>query len=437
MSFHCAAFAFVSFAVRAFAGCTDGGNGGCGPPVGDKWDRWDMAGSTYAYCWYGCVLDWLFNNTKPLGLPEYGGVVAVDHYWTHQGMPCVDGKPQEFVKQDALTLKWKAQFPTMRMLQYRILSAVNYDMVIQDKINTDPWSVIRWRHKAGKADEPGDNSICWNGKSPCFNSPRRINHPANKCSFHISAAAYNWTHPNLASWFVEKVVAPSLVHADGIWLDGIGPDNGAWMCSGVCCGYDKDNSPLVQSEIDAHCQAQAAATTQAQQYLIQNGGWEAMRCFDYKSGAELPNAKDSPAACAQKLEKWAAFGANHSNYNFIVAYGDRTAGRDGYDDSTVGSTVAAFMLIRGQHWLFSIGPNGGSLGKSYPPYDQDPGSLKAATAKILLSDYGRPQGGMTAVSGKQGVYQRVYEKATVTLDCATFQGTFVEHEDAHSAAYII
>jgi len=80
----------------ARAGCTDGGRGGCGPPIGDKWDRWDMAGSTYTYCFHGCVVDWLYNNTGALDLPSYGGVVGVDHYWTHQGMPCVDGRPQEF-----------------------------------------------------------------------------------------------------------------------------------------------------------------------------------------------------------------------------------------------------------------------------------------------------------------------------------------------------
>lgn len=41
-----------------------------------------------------------YNNTKPLGLGTYGGVVGVDHYWTHQGMPCLNGEPQEFNKQD-------------------------------------------------------------------------------------------------------------------------------------------------------------------------------------------------------------------------------------------------------------------------------------------------------------------------------------------------
>ncbi len=107
------------------------------------------------------------------------------------------------------------------------------------------------------------------------------------------------------------------------------------------------------------------------------------------------------------------FGANHSNYNFVVAYGSRTGGRDGYNDTNVEATVAAFMLMRGQHWLFSIGPNGGGGGKSYPPYDNDPGTLTPATAKILLSDYGAPKGSMTAVTGKEGVFQREYAKATI------------------------
>eukprot|EP01045_Picozoa_sp_COSAG04_P022747 COSAG04_NODE_2615_length_3851_cov_1.872601_4_plen_371_part_00 len=335
------------------------------------------------------------NNTTPLGLNKYAGVVGVDHYWTHQGMPCVGGKPQEFVKQDALTLKWKALFPDMKMLQYRILSAVNYDMVVQDKITSDPDAVVRWKHAPGSTAAPngscpsgfagtcGAGDVCWNGKSGCFNDPHRINNKANKCSFPISAAAYNWSNPSLADWFLNDVVKPTLVHADGIWLDGIGPDNGGYMCGGVCCGFGESNSPLLQSEIDSHCKGQADATTKVQKYLIANGGWEAQKCFDYKGGSELPTQKDSPAQCAQKMTKWAAFGADHSNYNFVVAYGSRTGGRDGYNDSNVEATVAAFMLIRGQHWLFSIGPNGGSGGKSYPPYDQDSGTLTPATAKIL------------------------------------------------------
>ena len=77
-----------------------------------------MAASTYTYCYHGCVVDWLFNNTEHLGLNTYAGVVGVDHYWTHQGMPCNgSGKPEEFAKQDTLALKWKSKFPNIRMLQ--------------------------------------------------------------------------------------------------------------------------------------------------------------------------------------------------------------------------------------------------------------------------------------------------------------------------------
>ena len=37
--------AWCAAAVKA--GCTDGGSGGCGVPVGEKWDQWSMRASTY------------------------------------------------------------------------------------------------------------------------------------------------------------------------------------------------------------------------------------------------------------------------------------------------------------------------------------------------------------------------------------------------------
>ena len=223
------------------------------------------------------------------------------------------------------------------------------------------------------------------------------------------------------------MVAPALTHADGIWLDGVGPDNGAYMCSGSHPPYGAKNSPLVQSEIDAHRKAQTDTTTELEKYLVQNGGWVGGggKCFDYKGISDLPTQMDGPTDCAAKLVRMAAYGANHSNYNLMVAYGSRTGGRQDYNDSNIASTVAAFMLMRGQHWLFSIGTNGGKKSASYPPYDQDPGSLTPATAKILTSDHGAPKGGMTAVAGKTGVFQRVYEKAIIALDCSDFSSSFL------------
>eukprot|EP01063_Lacrimia_lanifica_P007479 TRINITY_DN14786_c0_g1_i1.p1 TRINITY_DN14786_c0_g1~~TRINITY_DN14786_c0_g1_i1.p1 ORF type:complete len:431 (+),score=45.98 TRINITY_DN14786_c0_g1_i1:105-1397(+) len=408
------------------AGCPGGGNAGCGPPRGERWDTWSMRASTYTYCYKGCVVDWLYEHTAALGLGEYAGVAGVDHYWTHQGLPCAEGVPQEFAMQDALALKWKGRFPQMRFLQYRILSAVPSDAVVHRKITSDPDAAVRWRHLPG-SDRPGNGSVCYNYLSSCFNDPKRMNDPLNECPFEIRAAAYNWSNPAMPEWYLNAVVKPAMVHADGIWLDGIGPDNGAWMCSAAWGPYGPDNSPLNQKEIDAHCAGQTAAATAAQQWLIANGGWEAMQCFDFLGPDVLPTADDDPAQCAAKLEKMAAFGADHKNYNHVVSYGSRTGGRAGYNDTTAAGTVAAFLLVRGQHWLFSIAPTGGRVPPT-PRTPHDAGTLLPETARLLLSDYGRPTTPMERVPGAPGRYQRRFEKATVALDCSHWHPTFDEHD---------
>jgi hypothetical protein len=81
----------------------------------------------------------------------------------------------------------------------------------------------------------------------------------------------------------------------------------------------------------------------------------------------------------------------------------------GYDESNVEGTVAAFMIMRGQHWFLST-----TNGNSKQP----------ATARLLTSDYGRPKGFVTPVQGKTNVFQRVYEKAIATFDCNNFKGSF-------------
>ena len=57
---------------------------GCGLP---RWEsQWSMAGSLYAYCIGQCAINWLANHTEH---GRFAGVVGFDHYWTHQGMPCL------------------------------------------------------------------------------------------------------------------------------------------------------------------------------------------------------------------------------------------------------------------------------------------------------------------------------------------------------------
>ena len=205
-------------------------------------------------------------------------------------MPCVDGKPREFAAQDELSIYWKSIFPTLRFMTYRILAAVPYDMSIQNKIVSDPDYFVRWQHQPGSS-APGNGSIY---VSACFNDPHRINDPKHNCSFPIRAAAYDFANEKVQKWFVDEVIAPALTHADGVWLDGIGPDNGAYMCGGVCCGFGASNSPHNQQEIDAHCDGMRAATTAAQQYLVAHGGHELMKCTTFLGSKQLPTAKDSP-----------------------------------------------------------------------------------------------------------------------------------------------
>ena len=63
-----------SWPTMATTGTTTAlGKPGCSAPVGEKWDRWDMAGSTYNYCYAGCHMDWMLNNSDTLNLSAYAG----------------------------------------------------------------------------------------------------------------------------------------------------------------------------------------------------------------------------------------------------------------------------------------------------------------------------------------------------------------------------
>ena len=173
--------------------------------------------------------------------------------------------------QDALATKWKQEFPGgLRFLSYRITSAVPYDAVIHSKMLSNPEFFLRWEHEPGST-KPGNGSVCQNYLSPCFNDPHRINAPAHGYSFEIRAASYNWHDPRVGEWYLANVLYSSLAHCDGIWLDGNGFDNGAWMCSGFCCGFNASNSPQNQTAIDAFKAAQTAIATRGRTHVIANG----------------------------------------------------------------------------------------------------------------------------------------------------------------------
>jgi len=95
------------------------------------------------------------------------------------------------------------------------------------------------------------------------------------------------------------------------------------------------------------------------------------------------------------------------------------------------------MIVRGQHWLFSIGESQPCNPRHYhvtgrchsdgcgQPCNASNNRMNAETAQLLVMDHGKPLGLAEPVGGEPHVFQRRYERATVTLDCATFTGRFV------------
>lgn len=178
-----------------------------GPPAWPP--HWSMASSLYTYCFGSCPLQYLaLPNVTALG--NFSGLVGVDHYFTQQGMPCIDGIPQEFAHQDAFAVATKTTFPGSRVLEYRILDAVPYAAIVHDLEVAHPEYFVRWTHA------PNDNgTIC---EMPPEHSTTGFN-----CSWPIRAAAYDWTQDVVRAWFLANIIAPTLHVADGSWTDGDGP----------------------------------------------------------------------------------------------------------------------------------------------------------------------------------------------------------------------
>ena len=125
-----------------------GSTEGCSLP---QWKpRWSMSESTYGYCYRRCPLDALHHASNSsstdssAGTSVWGGLVGVDHYWTNQGLPCVNGLPSEYAQQDAFAAATKAQFPAAKVLQYRIVTAEMYDPIVHDLMLAHPEYFVRW-----------------------------------------------------------------------------------------------------------------------------------------------------------------------------------------------------------------------------------------------------------------------------------------------------
>jgi len=243
-------------------------------------------------------------------------------------MPCVGGVPQEFAAQDAFAVATKAWSPRARVLLYRITDAVPYDAVVHDAIVAHPEWFVRWTN----------GTVCQMPKTETGTG-----RPGDNCAWPIIASAYDYANPAVRAWYVENIIAPVMAHADGVWLDGDGPDNGAWMCSGQCCEVPAPYPATTDAEVAAYCAGEQLVGVAVHEYLQAHGGFD-YNCFTFvHKAADMPNATDGGAQCGAKLERLAA-----SAHNATVVYSDRTGSGGLYDAATAAAATAAFMLARGR-----------------------------------------------------------------------------------------
>lgn len=256
---------------------------GCSLP---RWKQgWGMHESTYGYCYHNCPLDALSAHRDAHGL--WAGVVGVDHYWTHQGMPCKGGEPDEFAAQDAYAAATKARFPGARVLEYRITDAVPYAPIVHQKMLSDPSFFVRF----------DNGSICL---EPAEHQTGR---PGDNCSWPIRAAAYDWSQAAVRTWYLENIIHPTLKVGDGAWIDGDGPDNGAYECSGTHKFHSlRHPYPALNTTkaIASFCAGEDLVLKAAQEYLIANGGYE-YECIQFDAGLPHNYAEHSAPQCIELL----------------------------------------------------------------------------------------------------------------------------------------
>ena len=310
-------------------------------------------------------------------------------------MPCINGIPQEFAAQDAITIATKATFPGARVIQYRIGTAVPYDNIVHSAMVEHPEWFVRWHHA------PNDNMTV------CTVSPEaQTGRPGDNCAWEIRAGMYDFSQPIVQSWWLQNIIQPVMRLADGAWIDGDGPDNGAYQCAGNY-NYDKLLPPYPAnniSEVSAFCAGEQAAVAAAHVFLYANGGIDPQACVEYiNQPTALPQPTDTPAECAAKVLTLSKFSPGRA----VGVASDRTGGR-GYTDDTAAVTVAFFMIVRQEQWYFGV--------------TQFNNTLNDATAALLLRDDGAPLGNFTTPS--PNIFQRQFERATVSLDCNSFTATF-------------
>ena len=90
--------------------------------------------------------------------------------------------------------------------------------------------------------------------------------------------------------------------------------------------------------------------------------------------------------------------------------------------------VAAFLLMRGPHAWIGWGP----WGMLWPTTPDGSGLARPA---VMTAEYGEPVDGALCSQTGPTTFSRAYSLATVTLDCRTWEATFVPASAGNSESH--
>jgi len=191
---------------------------------------------------------------------------------------------------------------------------------------------------------------------------------------------FNFSNPRFVEWWVNDFVVGAAKNdlVDGIYFD----------CA--CEGAPGDNLDWAQMQIDRQ-----RAFDRVLAELTSMGKWV--------SAWNDPDGSLDQGNCASQMRKWIAKGKD--NKNTLQIAGPKTP---------TDQIIAAFLIARGPSAILNF-PTLGCYG-SATEYGWNP---------HMDEDFGGPL--ELAVETSENVFTRQWSKATISLDCKTFEASFTQH----------
>lgn len=415
------------------------------PPWGTA--NYDMSSSTIS----------MFCNSSgylPVNVPASFGIPSID--WSNEKKDWALANPmdcEERLLSQAVAIK--TVNPKSKVFLYRnLVKALPWFSTVRRKLE-DPAYSSWFLHFSGKhnyhvpdCDTSYSPPLCSDLyhdqlQTPAVPSPTNPN-PDGSCKDHCYTGGvptgeylFDWRSYNvsingqtLIEWVLTEVIGgPTGVDSsdvDGFFIDD-------FWCSNLVNGTGSCTDPVQgPTEIDPNNQADMGLTdqdvaditlawlqamTEAQRFILNAGAYT----WSLIPGQDNANAEPviiNQGNCARILEE--ACSTNNRWQTAPLMHGINMGNGNG-TLPTIDADIASFLLMRGPFAFTGAGywgmswPTGQTWNSSNTPTPVPP---------QLLADYGEPLDGL-CVKVSDTVFSRRYTNTTVTLDCSTYNATFV------------